>query len=63
MNGDVKTKQSEATQPESKAEAPVKKDKKKAKKKDNDGLKRPLSAYMLFNNERRPLLRENDPSK
>ena len=63
MNGDLKAKQSEATQPESKSEAPAKKEKKKSKKKDNDGLKRPLSAYMLFNNERRPLLRENDPCR
>lgn len=42
-----------------------KKDKKEKKKhkKDEDGPKRPLSAYMLYNNYRRPMLREQDPSK
>jgi hypothetical protein len=42
-----------------------KKEKKKNKKKEADpnGLKRPLSAYMLYNNFRRPALKEADPSK
>lgn len=42
----------------------TKKDKKKRndKKKDN-GLKRPLSAYMLFNNNRRPIIKDEYPSK
>jgi hypothetical protein len=43
-----------------KDEPTTKKDKKKSKKKeDNSGLptiKKPLSAYMLFNNSRRPTL-------
>jgi len=39
-----------------------KKDKKAKRAEANDGLKRPLSAYMLFNNYRRPALREQDPS-
>jgi hypothetical protein len=37
--------------------------KKKKKEKDPDALKRPLSAYMLYNNYRRPMLRELDSSK
>ena len=42
-----------------------KKEKKKNKKKEADpnGLKRPLSAYMLYNNFRRPALKEADTSK
>jgi len=40
--------------------------KKKSKKKDdNDGMpqiKKPLSAYMLFNNSRRPTLQQEYPS-
>lgn len=47
------------------AEKEDKKEKKKNKKKEADpnGLKRPLSAYMLYNNFRRPTLKEADPSK
>ena len=37
--------------------------KKKKKEKDPDALKRPLSAYMLYNNYRRPMLREQQPGK
>ena len=41
--------------------------KKKSKKKDdNDGMpqiKKPLSAYMLFNNSRRPTLQQEYPCK
>ena len=41
-----------------------KKAKKKAsKEKNGDGLKRPPSAYMLYNNYRRPVLRQENPSK
>lgn len=37
---------------------------KSGKKKDDDnGLKKPLSAYMLFNNFRRPVLRDEYPRK
>ena len=38
---------------------------KKAQMKDANGndLKRPLSAYMLFNNYRRPVLRSEHPGK
>ena len=49
--------------------APTKEEKKdKAKKKvvkDANGneLKRPLSAYMLYNNHRRPTLRQEHPGK
>jgi hypothetical protein len=46
------------------------KDKKKKKKSKDDkdkngveGLKRPLSAYMLFNNYRRPILKKEHTSK
>ena len=50
-----------------KDEPTTKKDKKKSKKKeDNSGLptiKKPLSAYMLFNNSRRPTLQTEYPSK
>lgn len=42
-----------------------KKKKKKSKddkeKKGAEGLKRPLSAYMLFNNHRRPILKKEHP--
>jgi hypothetical protein len=41
----------------------TKKEKKEKKKKNDDGLKRPLSAYMLFNNYRRPMLRQQNPRK
>lgn len=33
------------------------------KKKDPHGLKRPLSAYMLFNNSKRPLIKQEYPGK
>ena len=50
-----------------KDETTGKKDKKKSKKKeDNSGMpviKKPLSAYMLFNNSRRPTLQSEYPSK
>jgi hypothetical protein len=49
-----------------KVEPETKKESKKGKKSKDSGdsnLKRPLSAYMLFNNDRRPKLREQDPSK
>ena len=36
------------------------KSKKKKKSGDDSGLKRPLSAYMLFNNHRRPVLKEGN---
>ena len=45
-----------------KAEAKASKEDKK-KKKDPHGLKRPLSAYMLFNNSRRPLIKQEYPGK
>ena len=49
------------------AGASKKEKKKKSKKKeDNDGMpqiKKPLSAYMLFNNARRPTLQKEYPSK
>ena len=45
-----------------KAEAKATKEDKK-KKKDPHGLKRPLSAYMLFNNSRRPLIKQEYPGK
>jgi hypothetical protein len=51
-----------ATKASIKAEAKAKKDDAK-KKKDPHGLKRPLSAYMLFNNSRRPLIKQDFPSK
>ena len=48
----------------SKSEKENKKEKKKSKKnKDDTGLKRPLSAYMLYNNFRRPDLKEKDACK
>lgn len=47
--------------------APAKKEKKKTKKQIREenapAVKRPLSAYMLFNNNRRPILRGEYPSK
>jgi hypothetical protein len=50
-----------------KDETTTKKEKKRSKKKeDNSGLpviKKPLSAYMLFNNSRRPTLQSEYPSK
>jgi len=42
------------------------KKKKSKKKEDNDGMpqiKKPLSAYMLFNNARRPTLQQEYPGK
>ena len=46
------------------AEKKEKKEKKtKKEKKDDNGLKRPLSAYMLFNNSRRPLIKQDFPGK
>ena len=49
------------------AGASKKEKKKKSKKKDdNDGMpsiKKPLSAYMLFNNSRRPTLQGEYPGK
>lgn len=44
----------------------MKKKKKKTKEekdKNGDGLKRPLSAYMLFNNHRRPILKKEHQGK
>lgn len=49
--------------PNGKAGHEDKKEKKTKKKRNEDGPKRPLSAYMLYNNYRRPMLREQDPSK
>jgi hypothetical protein len=47
--------------------APAKKEKKKTKKQikaeNAPAVKRPLSAYMLFNNNRRPVLRQEYPRK
>jgi len=48
--------------PASKAELKAEK-KKKKQKGDENGLKRPLTAYMLFNNHRRPILKDQDNSK
>eukprot|EP00351_Strombidinopsis_sp_SopsisLIS2011_P006015 CAMPEP_0116872048 /NCGR_PEP_ID=MMETSP0463-20121206/2679_1 /TAXON_ID=181622 /ORGANISM="Strombidinopsis sp, Strain SopsisLIS2011" /LENGTH=126 /DNA_ID=CAMNT_0004511641 /DNA_START=342 /DNA_END=722 /DNA_ORIENTATION=- len=49
----------------SKSAEETKKDKKAKKKaskeKNGDGLKRPPSAYMLYNNYRRPVLRTENP--
>ncbi len=36
---------------------------KKVKKENKDGIKKPLSAYMLYNNFRRPILRKEHPSR
>ena len=41
---------------------PKEKKKTKKEKKADNGLKRPLSAYMLFNNSRRPMIKQDYPS-
>lgn len=41
---------------------PKEKEKKK-KKKDENGIKKPLSAFMLYTNHRRPIVREEYPGK
>lgn len=46
----------------SKKEKKKKKKKEKEESKNGDGIKRPLSAYMLYNNYRRPVLRKEFPS-
>ena len=51
-----------ASKAQTKAELKAKKEDAK-KKKDPHGLKRPLSAYMLFNNSRRPLIKQDFPGK
>lgn len=40
-----------------------KKSKEEKQKNGGEGLKRPLSAYMLFNNHRRPILKKEHPGK
>ena len=55
---------SEATAAASSSKATdAKETKKKKKKADDNGLKRPQSAYMLYNNFRRPVLKEADQCK
>lgn len=44
------------------AETKTKKTKKQLKKENAPQIKRPLSAYMLFNNNRRPVLRQEYPT-
>lgn len=46
-----------------KGESEKKKKKKSKEEKKDEGTKRPLSAYMLYNNYRRPVLRKEHPSK
>lgn len=49
-----------------KVDGDAKKNKKKSKSSkegDDFGLKRPLSAYMLYNNYRRPLIKTENASK
>ena len=46
-----------------KSESKSKKKKNKEENKGAEGIKRPLSAYMLYNNHRRPVLRKEHPCK
>lgn len=43
--------------------AEPKETKKKKKEKNDNGIKKPLSAFMLFTNHRRPIVREEYPGK
>jgi hypothetical protein len=52
----------EAEGGKAKGEGKKKKKKNKEEIKNGDGIKRPLSAYMLYNNYRRPVLRKEHPS-
>lgn len=67
-NGDDKS-TTGSTSKSSKGSKDEKDKKKKKKSKDEkakngtEGLKKPLSAYMLFNNYRRPILKKEHPSK
>jgi hypothetical protein len=47
----------------SKAELKAEKKMKKKQKGDENGLKRPMTAYMLYNNHRRPILKDQDSCK
>jgi len=44
-------------------ETPAKKEKKQKRLKDPNAPKRPLTAFMLFTNWRRPQINEENPSK
>jgi hypothetical protein len=54
-----------SSEDKSKVGSENKKEKKKTKKekKETNGLKKPLSAYMLFNNSKRPQIKQEYPSK
>lgn len=41
----------------------MKKSKKETKQKNGDGIKKPLTAYMLFNNHRRPIIKSEHQCK
>ena len=53
---------SETPKVKSEKEKKRKKTKEEKQKSEKEGIKRPLSAYMLYNNHRRPILKKEHPS-
>lgn len=59
----MKSANHEAVNGKAKNESAKKKKKSKEEHKEGDAPKKPLSAYMLYNNYRRPVLRKEYPGK